>query len=249
VRAGLAKGPRASLRVESVPPGAAVIVGGVRRGETPITIDGLAPGSQILWLTRDGFFARAVRADAAAEGGRVEVPLEPVDAEHRFGALVDAVRQAGRERRPAAVALAAALGVDAVYVLDGGRAEPELFRRETPAPAAAPAPPERPSRVDGIDLALAGVGLVSIGVGATYLVIGDRAAEAANRAEGIVDYEREQDKAARARTIGLIAAGAGGAVLAVAVVRVARRWNRASPTVSGFLLPTGGGGITFSSRF
>lgn len=45
----------ASIRVESVPPGAAVILDGLHRGQTPCTVDDVLIGNHNLKLVKDGF--------------------------------------------------------------------------------------------------------------------------------------------------------------------------------------------------
>jgi hypothetical protein len=249
VRAGAARATAVSVHIESQPPGAAVIVAGRRRGVTPFVIEVSHAGPQLVWLTRDGSFPRAVRTDEAARG---PIALEPLDAEHRLGPLVDAVRQIGGERRPAAEALAAALGVDAIAVLDGDRADPTIYALPVAEPVA-PSREEPPSRwsVDALDVALAGAGAIALAVGTTYLVLADRHAKDADGAPDIAAFERERERAESARRIGLVTTVAGGVVLAAGVVRYVLRPRSTpapGPGVTGFVSPSGAG-LSFTTSF
>ncbi|HUS66804.1 MAG TPA: PEGA domain-containing protein [Kofleriaceae bacterium] len=131
VRAERGSRARLNVRVETTPPGARLFVAGEWRGETPLMVD-LVQGPHVLWLSRDGYRARAERVVASA-GVAVEVALEPIGEVERLRPLVDAVRQSDGERRgQAALALAAALGVDSVAVLDAGADAPALYTRPPP---------------------------------------------------------------------------------------------------------------------
>lgn len=117
-RGAIGAAPRSSLRITSTPPGARVYAGGALAGETPLTVETLASGPQLVWISHDGYRTRALRADAGPDA-QVSVALEPLDEERRLRPLVEAVRQTdGERRRQAALALAAALDVDAVAVLE-----------------------------------------------------------------------------------------------------------------------------------
>jgi hypothetical protein len=133
----LAHAHAVTLTVISQPPGARVWAGEAWRGETPLALE-LPEGPTLLWLARDDFRVHALAARATA-GATLTATLEPLDPADRLRPLVDAVRQtAGAARREAALALAGAIGVDALLVVDAG-SSPELYGRPRAA-AAAPAP-------------------------------------------------------------------------------------------------------------
>jgi hypothetical protein len=81
---GTAEGasPRAELITELVvvsdPPGARVIVDGIGRGTTPVTIRYLAAGEKRLRVVKDGFPAqeRTVRLAPARQATTVTIPLQ-----------------------------------------------------------------------------------------------------------------------------------------------------------------------------
>jgi hypothetical protein len=123
----LERAPRAIVPVSSEPPGARVWAG-VWRGETPVALE-LAEGPAVVWLWHPGHARRAVLLDVA-RGASVAATLRPLSEVERLRPLVDAVQQAPREsRRDAVLTLAAALGVDAIAVVDAGA--PTIYRRET----------------------------------------------------------------------------------------------------------------------
>jgi hypothetical protein len=116
-----------------------VWVAGAWRGETPLSLE-LPDGPTLIWLVHPEARTRALVAQASA-GAAVTAKLEPVEAAERLRPLVDAVRQtAGGARREAALALAGAIGVDALVVVEPG-SEPEVYGRRPPPPPAASAPP------------------------------------------------------------------------------------------------------------
>jgi hypothetical protein len=130
VRSELARQPEVPIEIASTPPGARVFAAGNWRGETPLRLSA-KPGPLMVWLVRDGFRPTSLRIDGPAP---VPVVLVPLDERARLVPLVEAVRRAGGEaRRQAALALAAALDVSVIAVLDGGET-PIEYRREQPQP-------------------------------------------------------------------------------------------------------------------
>lgn len=124
---------RVEVAIESDPPGATIAVGGAELGPAPRTID-LPPGPAWIAAALPGRAARAEAIDAAA-GARLTLALPPLGPADRLGPLVDALRVAGGEARAGtARALAEALAVDAIAVVEG--AGPlRIFSRAAPAPA------------------------------------------------------------------------------------------------------------------
>ncbi len=63
--------PTGSLRIVSVPPGAAVVLDGEERGETPLELSGLKPGAHKLQLRKPGHYLKKatlrVRADTTLD--------------------------------------------------------------------------------------------------------------------------------------------------------------------------------------
>lgn len=148
-RSEQARAPRHALAIASEPPGARVWAGGWR-GETPLELE-LPDGPALVWLARAGFQTRAHLIEVAA-GARLDSMLPPLSEHERLKPLIDAVRQSfGPARREPALALAAALGVTTLVVLDPGvppveyatdRAAPSVAVVAAP-PAPAPSPPPR----------------------------------------------------------------------------------------------------------
>jgi len=140
VRRTLAKSARVRLRVETTPPAARIVVGDRVAGRAPTDIES-GPGPLVVWATRDGSTPRALWTEAH-EDQTISIELEPLDQAARLRPLVSALRQAGAQgRRAAALALAAALGVDSVAMLDGDARAPTIYGRQimaTPAPEPAP---------------------------------------------------------------------------------------------------------------
>jgi hypothetical protein len=143
-RGSLERAQRMSIPIESQPAGARVWTGGWR-GETPMALE-LSEGPALIWLSRAGYRSRAVPIDVTPST-RIAVTLEPLSEGERLQPLVDALRLTPRESRPQpARALAAALGVDAVVVVEAGSPTPIVYAAEMPAPAAERiSPPARPA--------------------------------------------------------------------------------------------------------
>jgi tetratricopeptide (TPR) repeat protein len=81
------------------------------------------------------------------------------------------------------------------------------------------APPRRPFYADTAGDMLAVGGIAGVGVGVTYLVLGERDARAANTAPTIARLEQLSANAGRERTIGALCTVAGGGFTAGAIVR------------------------------
>ncbi len=141
-RAELTAAPETGMGVATVPPGVRVFTAGAWRGETPLVLSGLKAGPQVMWFVRDGYRSKAVQRDTeqlvptphppgSGPTGDLPIMLESLDDSARLQPLVDAVRRTtGEGRRQAALALAAALEVAVVAVLDAGDM-PVEYRRET----------------------------------------------------------------------------------------------------------------------
>jgi hypothetical protein len=141
-RAARQKAPLVRVGITTSPPGARVLEGGQQRGQTPLALE-LPAGPAVLWLALDGHRPVAHRFEARADSP-VAVALEPLDEEERLRPLVEAVRRsAGEARRAAALALAGALGVDALVVIDAGEAE-TIYERARPDLVQAQPQPHRP---------------------------------------------------------------------------------------------------------
>jgi hypothetical protein len=157
-RSELAHAKPVGVSVTSQPPGARVWAAGSWRGETPLSLE-LPEGPNLVWLVRDDFRPYALAFEAGAGQAAAAATLVPTDPAERLRPLVDAVRQtSGGARKEAASALARALDVDALLVVETG-SSPELYARSeaaTPAPVSlrrdaalplqlrAAAPPRRP---------------------------------------------------------------------------------------------------------
>jgi tetratricopeptide (TPR) repeat protein len=125
-------------------------------------------------------------------------------------------------------------------------------RRDEPA-LPAPAPPPADTTVaapawyrDWVGGVLAGGALIGVGVGATMLVVADRAVDRANNADFLPDYVHEKEFAHSRRVIGVVSLIAGGVLATAAVVRYATRPSRIEITQ-----PAAGDGavITIGGRF
>jgi hypothetical protein len=144
VRQARARASGPSFRLTSDPPGAAVVLDGEPRGETPLVLASLGAAAHLVSLSRPGFRARTLRLPAARDAA-LAVTLPPLDDDERLSRLVDAVRAAGAGQRPSAArALAAALSVDAIVVLGPDERREVYERLEAAAPAIAKT--ERPQR-------------------------------------------------------------------------------------------------------
>jgi hypothetical protein len=94
---------------------------------------------------------------------------------------------------------------------------------------------------DPVGGALVGVGLVGVGVGAVFLVQA-HAAEADKASAGSYeDFHALDEKAHSRGQLGVVGLAAGGAFIAVGALWYATRKPSSSPTVTGWLAPTGGG--------
>jgi hypothetical protein len=138
VRQAIAKQARVRVRVETTPAGGRVVMGDRSATAAPAEIE-VPPGPLVVWGSREGSAPRALWLDKPSDAIKIE--LEPLDDAARLRPLVGTLRQAAPEhRRSAALALADALGVDAVALLDADAREPAVYTRRIPALAATPPP-------------------------------------------------------------------------------------------------------------
>jgi tetratricopeptide (TPR) repeat protein len=105
----------------------------------------------------------------------------------------------------------------------------------------------RPFYTDTTGDLLAAGGLAGLGVGVTYLVLGDRDTRAANAAPTIARLQELSATAGHERTIGVICTIAGGAFTAGAIVRYVMA-SRRDPGLSIALTP-GSVSVVWSGRF
>lgn len=132
-RSQRARAQRVGVPIASEPAGAQVWAA-AWRGETPATVE-LPAGPTIVWLSQAGHHSRIVEVNAS-DGARVKETLAPLAPAERLRPFVDAVRQAAPDwRRQPALALAAAVGVDGVIVVDPDGVA-KLY--DTPPPLAPP---------------------------------------------------------------------------------------------------------------
>jgi hypothetical protein len=93
-----------------------------------------------------------------------------------------------------------------------------------PSPAPPPPPPvESPRDLDLAGAALAGGGLIGVGVGTTYLVLADRNVSRANSATLLAEREKLAATGSRERWIGAVCIAGGGALVVGAAVRYVLR--------------------------
>ncbi len=130
---------RITIDVRSVPDRARVMVGGVDRGATPLQLTEVSVGPTVIWVYKDGHQSRAVTIDTAS-ATHFEVTLQPLDPISSMRYLVQAVRRSDpASRQLAALALAAALKVDAIVVVSS----PDVRDAEI---IGVPKPPPPPAR-------------------------------------------------------------------------------------------------------
>jgi len=130
-RAELGRVRPLSVTFISEPPGARVWAAGAWRGETPLSV-ALPEGPTLVWIARHDYRIRTLVTDIK-DGLSLTTALDPIAPPERLRPLVDAVREtAGEARRESALALAAAVGVDAVLVVDAA-VSPALYARELAA--------------------------------------------------------------------------------------------------------------------
>lgn len=128
---------------------------------------------------------------------------------------------------------------------DAARTEPPpLELTPPPEPALLPPPRMRPSRVsDRFSLVLIGVGVVGAGVGGGLLLSANRLDEDANTEPNDRRARELHDSADSRRTIGAVALGIGGAVLAAGVVKfIVPQTARPMASITSFR-PLDGGGV------
>jgi hypothetical protein len=134
----LKRSARVRVSIASQPDGARVWAG-AWLGETPLTVE-LPEGPALVRLVHSGRRGKALQVNVTA-GARISATLAPLSDGERLRALVDALRRAPRDARPQpAAALAAALGVETVVVVENG-ASPAVFAPAAPSPP----PPPRPA--------------------------------------------------------------------------------------------------------
>jgi hypothetical protein len=228
IRAIRDRSQKATLRVETDPPDAELTIESRVRGRTPLEVTDLAQGPVVVWLERAGHRPRSEWVDLSVRQDLVS-KLTPLDDEDRLAPLVEALRRArGDDQRPAAIAIAEALSVDAVAVVGAAPGAVAVFRRLTVGPdlSVAKAQPEpAPTLVgarwydDGIADVAAIVGVSAIGTAATMWVLADAHARSANAATMIQDYEGERSSAGSLRIAGIATLGAGTAMLTFALIR------------------------------
>jgi len=138
-RAAAAAAPRRRSMIRTTPPGVEVTLGGALRGVTPFTLDDSPNLPELVWLTRDGYLARA---EVLEPGADLNVSLQPLGESDRLAQLVDAVRGSEGERRlAAALALASALAVDVVLVTASDGSMPTAYARVSAPPPSLARPP------------------------------------------------------------------------------------------------------------
>lgn len=126
---------------------------------------------------------------------------------------------------------------------------PEIKPEPKPAPTPEPVNPEGKSRFkDPLGGVLLGTGVVALGVGTYFLVAAKGADSDAKSATNYFDVERFNDDADSKGKVGVIAAVAGGALIAAGIIRYATR-GPTSRAVTGWITPDGGGGIAAFGRF
>lgn len=121
----------------------------------------------------------------------------------------------------------------------------------TPEPAPAPAPVEVSSRAwykDPIALSMLGAGVIGVGAGAGFLLSAKSSHDGVATAKTDAEAKDLQHTAKTRATIGLIAAGAGGALLVGGIVWIVTHRTSEAPPVTAWLTPTGGG-LAFSRGF
>lgn len=109
---------------------------------------------------------------------------------------------------------------------EAARARANLERCPLSPPAAPPPPPVTehggsPWYADVTGAVLTGTALIGLGVGTTYLVVGDRHIRDANRIDLLGDRQRLEDLGVHDRQIGTWCLVAGGALMAGAIIRYA----------------------------
>ena len=122
---------------------------------------------------------------------------------------------------------------------------------EAPAPAPVPMPvaSSRAWYKDPIALTMLGAGVVGVGVGGAFLFSAKSAHDDVAHAATDSAARQLSDKAKSRSTIGLIAAGAGGALVIGGIVWIAtHRSATESPPVTAWLSP-GGGGFALTDSF
>jgi tetratricopeptide (TPR) repeat protein len=128
--------------------------------------------------------------------------------------------------------------------------EPTTTLDESAPPAPASDSKEASPRwwKDPIGGALAGVGVVGLGVGGYFLLSARNADADAKNATNYFEAEDLNAKAESRGRNGVIASLVGGGLLAGGIVWYATRTGKRSTTVSGWLAPSGGG-VTALRRF
>lgn len=125
---------------------------------------------------------------------------------------------------------------------------PPIVHRAEPPPVVHREPDERaPFYTDVPGGVLAAGGLLGLGAGVTYFVLGERDARAANSAPTLARLQQLADSSDRDRTIGTVCTIAGGALAVGAVVRYVMVGRRASGVA---VVPhASGASVVWSGRF
>jgi len=120
---------------------------------------------------------------------------------------------------------------------------PPPMTSERPAPREAPVEPTRRAwYTDPVALGLLGGGVIAGGVGAGFLVSAQSASNASKNATSYQDAGRLKHTAEQRGLIGGISAGAGGALIGAGVVWIVLHRDAGEQrTVTGWLVPGGGG--------
>jgi hypothetical protein len=120
------------VQVLSRPEGASIYVAGQARGAAPLELSDLFSGRHLIWAALEGYAPQAAIMDLPSDRP-IELSLSRASLVARLSPLIEAVRRTqGHERREGCMALASALGVDAILFLEGD--EPTVFDRREREP-------------------------------------------------------------------------------------------------------------------
>jgi hypothetical protein len=115
-------------------------------------------------------------------------------------------------------------------------------------PAPAPTPEGRSWWRDPVGDTLLGVGLVGIGVGTAYLVVGNNAQSDMQHATTYAAYQTYSNRANSDGKIGVGMVTAGGGLAVVSLIWYVTHRGHESPPVTGWL-GTRSGGLAFATGF
>lgn len=117
----------AALSVASDPAGAAVYVNGKLEGETPVTVNGVAPGEHRVRLVKDGYLENSRLVSVKrGQGEAVQVKMTPVTGEARHAVQQDPdIGGGGGSKKALWIGLGVvAVGAGAYFLLKGGNEAP-----------------------------------------------------------------------------------------------------------------------------